>query len=216
MTTDVTPPAYSVGEEIANAITHGLGVAAAIVGLTLMLTKGIGVLSGWEIAAVSIYGASLILLFLCSTLYHAIAHPKAKQVFKRLDHCAIYLLIAGTYTPMMVISLEGWQSKAILATIWSMAFIGIFFKALFVNRFKKLALTAYLVMGWMCLIVIYPLYQALSAPGFHLLWIGGLCYSLGVVFYVAKRLPFAHAIWHLFVLGGAVCHCVAIALYVIP
>ncbi|WP_252010206.1 hemolysin III family protein [Ferrimonas sp. SCSIO 43195] len=207
---------YSQGEEIANAITHGLGVAAAIVGLTLMLTKGIPVLSAWDIAAVSIYGASMILLFLFSTLYHSISNPRAKKVFKRLDHCAIYLLIAGTYTPMMSISLEGWKADMILATIWSMAIAGVVFKAFFINRFKKLALTTYLVMGWLCLLVIYPLYQVLPSAGFHLLWIGGLCYSGGVVFYVAKKTPYTHAIWHLCVLAGAVCHCVAIAAYVIP
>ncbi|BDY05291.1 hemolysin III family protein [Ferrimonas sp. YFM] len=214
MSTQVHP--YSTGEEIANAVTHGLGIAAAIVGLTLMLTKGIPVLSGWEIASISIYGASLILLFLFSTLYHAISHPGAKQVFKRLDHCAIYLLIAGTYTPMMVISLDDWKADLVLATIWAMALAGILFKAFFVHRYKKLALTTYLVMGWLCLLVIYPLYQAMPNAGFNLLWIGGLCYSGGVAFYVAKRTPYTHAIWHLCVLGGAVCHCVAIAVFVIP
>ncbi|TKB50247.1 hemolysin III family protein [Ferrimonas sediminicola] len=207
---------YSPGEEIANAVTHGLGVAAAIVGLTLMLTKAIPVLDAWEIASISIYGASLILLFLFSTLYHAVSHPGAKQVFKRLDHCAIYLLIAGTYTPMMVISLDDWMADLVLAIIWAMALAGILFKAFFVHRYKKLALTTYLVMGWLCLLVIYPLYQSLPDAGFNLLWIGGLCYSGGVAFYVAKQTPYTHAIWHLCVLGGAVCHCVAIAVFVIP
>ncbi|GAA5187689.1 PAQR family membrane homeostasis protein TrhA [Ferrimonas gelatinilytica] len=207
---------YSVNEEIANALSHGIGVAAAIVGLTLMLVKGIPVLTPAEIAGISIYGATLILLFLCSTLYHAIHHQGAKAVFKRLDHCAIYLLIAGSYTPFMLITIDGEAGTLLLTLIWAMAVAGVMFKALFVDRFKKLALLTYLVMGWSSLVVIWQLYQTLPRPGFLLLVAGGLSYSLGTLFYVAKRQRYTHAIWHLFVLGGAACHCVAVGLYVIP
>ncbi len=207
---------YSVNEEIANALSHGIGVAAAIVGLTLMLVKGIPVLTPTEIAGISIYGATLILLFLCSTLYHALHHPGAKAVFKRLDHCAIYLLIAGSYTPFMLITLDGQPGALLLTLIWAMAVAGVLFKAFFVDRFKRLALITYLVMGWSSLMVIWQLYQTLPRPGFHLLVAGGLSYSLGTLFYVAKRQRYTHAIWHLFVLGGAACHCVAVGLYVIP
>ncbi|MBY5991509.1 PAQR family membrane homeostasis protein TrhA [Ferrimonas balearica] len=208
--------AYSVGEEIANATTHGLGVAAAIVGLTLMLTKGIPVLTASGIAAISVYGASLILMFLCSTLYHSVQHGPSKAVLKRLDHCAIYLLIAGSYTPLMLISLDNDGAHLLLGVIWALAAIGVLFKAFFVNRFKRLALITYLGMGWASLAVIVELYAVLPTAGFVLLLAGGLSYSLGTLFYAAKRLPYTHAIWHLFVLGGAVCHCLTIALYVIP
>ncbi|SHG93426.1 PAQR family membrane homeostasis protein TrhA [Ferrimonas marina] len=208
--------AYSLGEEIANAVTHGLGVAAAIVGLTLMLTKALPVLDPVEIAAISVYGGTMILLFLCSTLYHSLHHPGAKAVFKKLDHCAIYLLIAGSYTPFMMIALDNTVSNGLLMVIWLMALAGVMFKAFFVHRFKALALATYLVMGWAALVVVWQLYQVLPRPGFYLLLAGGLSYSLGTVFYAAKRLPYTHAIWHLFVLGGAACHCVAVAMYVIP
>ncbi|ADN76014.1 channel protein, hemolysin III family [Ferrimonas balearica DSM 9799] len=208
--------AYSIGEEIANAVTHGLGVAAAIVGLTLMLNKGIPVLPASGIAAISVYGATLILMFLCSTLYHSIQHEPAKAVLKRLDHCAIYLLIAGSYTPLMLIALDNSASHLLLAFIWVLAAMGVLFKALFVHRFKKLAMVTYLAMGWASLAVIVELYAVLPTAGFILLLAGGLSYSLGTLFYAAKRFPYTHAIWHLFVLGGAVCHCLTIALYVIP
>lgn len=207
---------YSVGEEIANAITHGIGILAAVVGLTLMLSKAIPVLPGWKIAAVSVYGASLILMFLFSTLYHSITHLPSKAVLKRLDHCAIYLLIAGTYSPLMMIALGTPTAYTLLSVIWLLAFLGIAFKALFIHRYRRMALVTYLLMGWLCLFVVVELYKVLPGAGFSLIVIGGLFYTLGVVFYIAKQMPFSHAIWHLFVLGGTVSHCVAIAVYVIP
>lgn len=208
--------AYTRAEEIANSLTHGLGIAAAIVGLTLMLVKGLPVLSGADIVAVSIYGASLILMFLISTLYHALTHLPSKALFKRLDHCAIYLLIAGTYTPFLMISLQSAAAGWLLAAIWALAFAGVLFKALFIGRFKRLSLLTYLVMGWLSLLVIFELYRVLPATGFALLLIGGLCFTFGVLFYVAKKMPYHHAIWHVFVLAGAICHAVAIGVYVIP
>ena len=211
-----TVGAYTVGEEIANSVTHGLGIAAAIVGLTLMLVKGLPVLSGVDIFAVSVYGGSLILMFLFSTLYHALSYLPAKALFKRLDHCAIYLLIAGTYTPLMVISLQNTEGWILLALVWTLAIIGVFFKALYVDRFKRISLVTYLLMGWSSLLVIFELYRVLPGAGFSLLLMGGLCFTFGVIFYVAKSLPFNHAIWHLFVLAGALCHAVTIGVYVIP
>lgn len=213
---NVATSTYSIGEEIANSISHGLGIAAAIVCLTLMLVKGIPVLSAGDIAAVSVYGGSLILMFLFSTLYHAVTHMPSKALFKRLDHCAIYLLIAGTYTPFMVISLQTSGAWWLLTTVWVLAIAGVLFKAFFINRFKRLSLATYLLMGWLSLLVVYELYQVLPGGGFALLLIGGLCFTLGVLFYVAKTLPFNHAIWHLFVLGGTICHAVSIGIYVIP
>lgn len=208
--------AYPLGEEIANAVTHGLGVAAAIVGLTLLLTKGIPVLSGWELAAVAIYGGSLVALFLASTLYHAIPHPRAKDILKRIDHGAIYVLIAGTYTPFMTIKLHSEAAHLLLGVVWSLAAAGVIFKIFFVHRFQWLSLSTYLIMGWLALFVVYELWHALDRTGFVLLLAGGLCFTIGAVFYAMKSLRYTHAIWHLWVVAGATCHCVAIGLYVIP
>ncbi|MCL6416630.1 hemolysin III family protein [Aestuariirhabdus sp. Z084] len=214
MSHDVT--LYSLGEEIANAISHGLGAAAAIVGLTLLMVEATGVLDVLSVTGLALYGGSLVLLFLCSTLYHAFTHHKTKAVFKVLDHCAIYLLIAGTYTPFMMITLDGDLATGMLIAVWSLAAVGIIFKALFIHRFEIVSVLTYLGMGWLSLLVIYELAEQLELGGFLLLLIGGLVYSLGVIFYVGKRIPYNHAIWHLFVLGGAVCHFLAIFIYVIP
>ncbi|RRJ83032.1 PAQR family membrane homeostasis protein TrhA [Aestuariirhabdus litorea] len=208
--------AYSVGEEVANAISHGLGVAAAIVGLTLLMVEASRVLDALSITGLALYGGSLVLLFLCSTLYHAFTHQKTKAIFKVLDHCAIYLLIAGTYTPFMLITLDGALATGMLITVWGLALVGILFKALFIHRFELVSVVTYLAMGWLSLVVIYQLAQQLELGGFLLLLIGGLVYSLGVIFYVWNRIPYNHAIWHLFVLGGAVCHFLAIFIYVVP
>lgn len=206
---------YSIKEEIANSISHGLGVIAGIVALVLMLVKGQDHLTTIQLTGVAIYGASIIVLFLCSTLYHSVSHSGWKHKLKIADHCAIYCLIAGTYTPLMLISLQGTQSIVILTAIWSLAIGGILFKTLFIHKFKKLSLVLYLAMGWLCVTVMGDLTAAMSELGFNLLILGGLFYTLGVVFYVGKRIPFNHAIWHLFVLGGAMSHFLCIYLTVI-
>jgi hemolysin III len=211
---EITP--YSLGEEIANAVTHGLGTAAAIVALTLMMVKSAGALGAANIAGVAVYGASLIILFLCSTLYHSFGNPSVKAVLKRLDHSAIFVLIAGTYTPFLLITLQSPLAHVLLFVIWGMAITGVLFKVFFIHRLKRASLAIYLLMGWLSLLVVYELYVALPTPGFALLVAGGLAYSIGAVFYAAKNYHYTHAIWHLFVLGGAACHCVAIAVYVIP
>lgn len=211
-----TAGAYSLGEEIANAVAHGLGAAASIVALTLMMVKAGPTLSAWEITGLAIYGASLIILFLSSTLYHSFTHAPTKAVLKRLDHCAIFLLIAGTYTPFLMISLHTPTATALLVALWLLALGGVIFKIFFVHKFKRASLITYLVMGWLALLVGPDLYRALPPPAFKLLIAGGLSYTIGAAFYAAKKYPYTHAIWHLFVLGGAACHCVAIAVYVIP
>lgn len=212
-----TPSGYSVAEEIANALSHGIGTAAAIVATTLMLVKGMPVLTPAQLAGVAVYGASLILLFLCSTLYHSIIHESSKAIFKRLDHCAIYLLIAGTYTPMLMITLkDSALANAMLFVIWGLAFAGILFKIFFIHRFKKLSLITYLLMGWLSMVLVFDLWDSLARPGFWLLVAGGLCFTVGAVFYAAKQYRYTHAIWHVFVAAGAACHCVMIAAYVIP
>lgn len=197
---------YGQLEEKANAITHGLGVIAGIVALILMLTKGVGQLTGLELFGLSVYGTSIIVLFLASTLYHSSRDPIWRKRLKIADHCAIYALIAGTYTPLMLLAIGGDKAKFVLLAIWLLALGGIIFKSLFIGRFKVFSVLLYLIMGWLCLTVMDDLINGMSALGFTLLLAGGAFYSLGVIFYVNKRIPYNHAIWHLFVLAGALAH----------
>ncbi|MEO6698773.1 MAG: hemolysin III family protein, partial [Paraperlucidibaca sp.] len=182
-----------------------------------LLVKGMPTLSTGQLAGVAIYGASLVLLFLCSTLYHSIVHAPSKAAFKRLDHCAIYLLIAGTYTPLLTITLAHSEyAKILLVVIWALAFAGVLFKVFFIHRFKKLSLITYLLMGWLSLVLVNELWTSLARPGFWLLIAGGLCFTVGAGFYAAKQVRYTHAIWHVFVAAGAACHCALIGLYVLP
>ncbi|EKO3501808.1 hemolysin III family protein [Vibrio fluvialis] len=209
--------AYSVKEEVANAISHGIGLILGIVGLVLLLVKAVDHRAdALTIVSMSIYGGSMIALFLASTLYHAIPHQNAKRWLKTFDHCAIYLLIAGSYTPFLLVSLRTPLAFGLMIVIWSIALIGIIMKIAFVYRFKRLSLVTYLTMGWLSLIVIYQLALNLDVGGLTLLAAGGVVYSLGVIFYVAKRIPYNHAIWHAFVLAGCACHFLAIYLYIDP
>ena len=205
---------YSVNEEIANSISHALGIIFGIVGLILLLVKALNSQADvLTITSMSIYGASIIILFSASTLYHAIPHQKARRALKTFDHCAIYLLIAGSYTPFLLVGLRTPLAIGLMIVIWSIALVGIIFKVAFVYRFEKLSLITYLTMGWLSLIVIYQLAIHLDVGGLTLL---AVVYSLGVIFYVSNRIPFNHAIWHGFVLMGCVCHFFAIYLYVEP
>ena len=173
---------YSLAEEIANSVSHGIGLVFGIVGLVLLLVQAVDLnASATAITSYSLYGGSMILLFLASTLYHAIPHQRAKMWLKKFDHCAIYLLIAGTYTPFLLVGLDSPLARGLMIVIWSLALLGILFKLTIAHRFKIL---------------------------------GGVVYSLGVIFYVCKRIPYNHAIWHGFVLGGSVCHFLAIYLYI--
>ncbi|MBS0882818.1 hemolysin III family protein [Pantoea sp. JGM49] len=206
---------YSVAEEIANSISHGIGCIFGIVGLVLLLTQAVEMRADTiAITSYSLYGGSMILLFLASTLYHAIPHQKAKYSLKKFDHCAIYLLIAGTYTPFLLVGLKSPLAQGLMVVIWSLALAGIIFKLTIAHRFKVLSLITYLSMGWLSLVVIYQLATRLSAGGVWLLAAGGIVYSLGVIFYVSRRIPYNHAIWHGFVLGGSVLHFCAIYFYV--
>lgn len=212
-----THPDYSIKEEIASSVTHGLGVILGVIALVLLILKANADHADFlSFLSFSVYGVSIILLYLASTLYHAVPFKKAKRTLKTLDHCAIYILIAGTYTPFMLITLRTPLSIGVLCVLWAIALVGIVLKIGFVYRFKALSLVAYLVMGWLSLVLIYPLAKALPTPGFVLLILGGLVYSLGVFFYVKRKIPFNHAIWHLFVLGGTVLHFLAIYFYVVP
>ncbi|MGZ9898395.1 PAQR family membrane homeostasis protein TrhA [Shewanella gaetbuli] len=197
---------YSDKEELANTISHGTGVIAGIVGLMMMLISARADLSTSQLLGVIIYGVSVIALFLASTLYHSSRTSVWRKRFKMADHCAIYTLIAGTYTPLMLISLQNNNAIIILTGIWALAFGGIVFKTLFIGRFKGLSLMLYLIMGWLCVTVMKDLTANMSDVSFNLLIAGGLFYSLGVIFYANKKIPYNHAIWHLFVLAGAFSH----------
>ncbi len=207
--------AYSIGEEIANSITHGLGAILSIVALVLMVVLAVTQSSMIAVVSASIYGASLVLLFLASTLYHSFQKPRIKNVLKILDHCAIYILIAGTYTPFMLISLQGAWGYTMTAIIWSLALFGIFFKLFYRHRFPKLSLFTYIAMGWLIIVASTEMMAKVPVGGLVLLAAGGLVYTLGTIFYVWERCPYNHAVWHVFVLAGATCHFFAIYLYVI-
>ncbi|NVK23730.1 MAG: hemolysin III family protein [Gammaproteobacteria bacterium] len=202
----MTVAPYTYREEIANYVSHGVGALLSIVGFVVLLIHAISEGSIAKLISYSVYGVSLFALFVASTLYHAIRKAELKRVFKILDHCAIYLLIAGTYTPLLAITLKGTLGYTMLAVIWVLAAIGIVFKIKFSGRFKIVSLVSYLSMGFICLFFINSLYQSLSTTGFVLLVTGGLTYALGVYFYVQKKIAFNHAIWHLFVLAGAMSH----------
>ncbi|MGR5096498.1 PAQR family membrane homeostasis protein TrhA [Vibrio maritimus] len=208
---------YSLREEWANSVTHGIGVILSIIGLILLLQRSLAAGADvMTITSMSLYGGSMITLFLASTLYHSIPNPSSKRWLKTFDHCAIFLLIAGSYTPFMLVSLRTPLAVGLMIVIWALAVIGIIMKLFFVYRFKRASLITYLVMGWLSLIVIYQLAKHLDPSGLILLAAGGAIYTLGVVFYANKRIPYNHAIWHLFVLGGAACHFFAVFWYVEP
>ena len=214
---------YTVGEQIANSVTHGIGVAFSIVALTLMVADAAVYGDNWRLAAGIVFGISLILLYTGSTLYHAIPFARARHVFKIIDHSAIYLLIAGSYTPFTLVTLRdvtvgpvahvGWWMFGI---VWALAAAGISTEAFWTYRPRWLSALVYLLMGWLAVFMIQPMQASLAPNGLWLLMAGGLCYTLGTVFYVYKRVPYFHMVWHLWVLGGSVCHFVAVLLYVIP
>jgi hemolysin III len=206
------PHTYSSLEERLNVISHGMGVIAATVGLIFLLMRADGV---YGLFASLVYGLSMILMFLSSTLYHSIKSPNIKAMLKIIDHSAIYLLIAGTYTPLMVLAIGGWVGLTGMVIVWSIALIGIVFKIFANQRFPKLSVITYLLMGWIAIFFIYPLYNALTTEGLWLLFAGGICYTVGVLFYVAKKVQFTHAIWHVFVVAGCAFHFFAIYYHVI-
>jgi hemolysin III len=207
--------AYGLAEEIINAVSHGLAALLSVAGLTLLVTLAWLQADMVKIASFSVYGISLVLLFSASTLYHALLHEKAKRVFKLLDHCAIYLLIAGTYTPLMLVTLADDIGPIVLAIIWVLAILGIVFKVKFGNRFKKLSLATYLGLGLISLTFIDKLNDKLATEGMFLLALGGIIYGLGTIFYVRKNAKYSHAIWHFFVFSAAVCHFFMIFFYVL-
>lgn len=207
---------YPLGEEIANSITHGAGAVVSIAGLVLLIVFSSLYGQTSHILSCTIYGVTLVLLYTASTLYHSFQQPGIKRIFKIIDHSCIYILIAGTYTPFMLLIVRGVLGWTIFAVVWLLTIMGIIFKVFFVNRFKIISTLAYILMGWLVIFAIKPLFQAL--PGSGIVWFvsGGMAYTLGTIFYAWKKLPFNHAIWHLFVLAGSACHFMTVILYVVP
>ncbi|MEO5962218.1 MAG: hemolysin III family protein [Thermomonas sp.] len=197
-------------EELASALTHGLGATAALAGGAVLITLAARYGDGWQLGASIVFGIALLLLYLASTLYHSIHHPVIKGRLKVFDHCAIYVLIAGTYTPFTLIGLRGSVGWWLFATIWALALAGVVFKLFYTGRFKKLSTLIYVAMGWLILVAAKPLFAALDAWTLGWLIAGGLFYTLGTIFYHRPSMRYSHAIWHLFVIAGSVSHYVAV------
>ena len=203
-------------EEIINSVSHGIGVIASIIGLIFLLRPYGDSLSALELGSYITYGSSMIILFLASCVYHAVRNKELKAIFKLVDHCAIYLLIAGSYTPILLLTVQGTLAEVFMWIIWSIVVIGIVFKLGVRRGFEKVSLFSYLAMGWCAIFLIYELWLKLPAGGFALLVAGGIVYSLGTIFYANHKIPYNHAIWHIFVLGGASCHYFMVFFYVTP
>ncbi len=204
----------TLGEEIANAITHGAGLLASLIALPVLIWSAVQSHDAREIAGVSIFGITLCLLYTASTLYHAFPPGRAKRVFRVLDHSAIYLLIAGTYTPFALGALRGPWGWSLLTVVWVLAALGVTMKATVGFRYEKLSTAVYIGMGWLAIVVIKPLLDHVAPVGIVWLVAGGLCYTAGVVFYATdRRVWYGHAIWHVFVAAGSVCHFFAVLGY---
>ncbi len=212
-----TPPSrYSKGEEIANSITHGIGIILAIGGLVVLIVFAALYGNAWHIVSCSIFGAALILLYAASTLYHAIQRPEAKSILRILDHSAILVLIAGTYTPITLVSLHGAGGWTLFGIIWGLAVLGIVIETTRLRRYRAALIALYVIMGWAVVAAVKPMMHNVGSGGLWLLLSGGLAYTGGIAFYVWDRLPYNHAIWHLFVLAGSIFHYFAVLLYIIP
>ncbi len=213
---DVKRHPYWHLEEILNSVTHGVGLALSAAGLVVLVVLASLRGNAWHIVACAIYGTSLILLYTASTLYHAFRGPKVRKVFQKLDHASIYVLIAGTYTPLVLVNLRGGWGWTLFGLVWGLAVAGIVFKALSAGRFEILSTLLYLGMGWLAIIAVNPILKALPDLGLLFLLLGGLAYSLGCVFYLRDAKPFRHLAWHFFVLAGSVFHYFAILVSVVP
>lgn len=207
---------YTLGEEIANSVIHGVGIVLGIAGLGVLTAFASLHGDAWHIVGCSIFGAALILLYTASTLYHSIPLPRVKTVLRTLDHSAIFILIAGTYTPFLLVNLRGPWGWSLFGVIWGLALAGIVLRIVRGRRSTLLSVGLYVGMGWAVVAAIQPLLNNVAPGGLLLLLVGGLAYTLGVVFYVWKRLPYHHAVWHGFVLAGSIFHFFAILFYVIP
>lgn len=203
-------------EELANSITHAIGVALSLAALVILVVYAAMQGDGWKIVSFSIYGTSLVLLYTASTLYHSFTSERVRHYLKIFDHAAIYLLIAGTYTPFLLVMIRGAWGWTLFGIIWGLAIVGIIFKLFFVHRFRIVSTIIYLLMGWLIIVAFRPLIANVPENGLYWLLAGGLSYSFGVIFYLWEKIPYHHAIWHLFVLGGSIFHFFAVLFYVLP
>lgn len=203
-------PGFSKRDEIASAITHGVGALLAIAGLVLLIVFSSLYGNAWHITSFTIFGAMMVILYTTSTLYHSLTHLRAKKIFRQFDHMAIFLLIAGTYTPFCLTILRGWVGWTLFGIVWSCAIGGVVLKAFRTGKAVLISTFLYVILGWAVIFVIKPIYQSMTPAGFLFLVLGGACYTGGVIFFLKDRIPFFHSIWHLFVLGGSVFHFFAI------
>lgn len=204
-----------LGDLLANSITHGIGALLALVAAAyLMVASSRG--TSRLIIACAIYAATLVLIYVCSTLYHSMVRTRARHVLRVLDHSAIYLLIAGTYTPFMLVSLRGPWGWTLFGVVWILAIAGVVFKSLTTGRFAVISAIAYVLMGWIAVVAIGPLARAITWHGIAWVGVGGILYTLGVLFFALDRLRYFHALWHVFVLAGSGAHFVAVLFYVVP
>ncbi len=212
--------AYRIGvrnrEELLNSITHGIGLTLSVAGAPLLVILAALRGTAWHVVSVSVYTASLIVLYACSTLYHSFPESAWKELLRVADHSAIYLLIAGTYTPFTLVNLHGEWGWSLFAAVWVLAVIGITAKVLLIERFARLSIALYVITGWLAVVALKPLLQHVALGG--VIWIvaGGVCYTGGLIFFGWKRCPYNHSIWHVFVLAGSVCHYLAVMFYVVP
>ena len=208
---------YTIGEEIANAVTHGVAALLSIAGLCVLVAFAASYSgSALVVTAVAIFGASMVCLYTASTLYHAIPNIRAKKVLQVLDHAMIYILIAGSYTPFCLVTLKGWVGITLCCAVWAIAIAGVSLQKILLQRSVWINCLLYLVMGWLVVLAIDPLISALPEGGLWLLVLGGVAYSVGVIFYIWEKLPYGHAVWHVFVFLGTVLQFFSVLLYVIP
>jgi hemolysin III len=203
-------------EELANVLTHGAGAVASLVGAAVLVSVAALWGDAWTVVGSAVFGATLVLLYTASTLYHAAHSPAVKARLKVLDHCAIYLLIAGSYTPFTLNGLRGGWGWSLFGVVWTLAVAGTVFKLFFTGRFPRLSTATYIAMGWLAVIAIVPMVQRLPAVTLGWMVAGGVIYTAGTVFYHNRRIRYAHAIWHLFVIGGSACHYIAVLAQVVP
>jgi len=196
----------SIGEEIFNSITHGIGTLLSIAGLVLLVVFAAIKGNVWHVVSFSIFGSTLVMLYLSSTLYHSFTREKVKNIFVRFDHAAIFLLIAGTYTPFLLTALRGALGWTLFGIIWTVAIAGVVIRSIYLTRFRKLMVAIYLIMGWLFVVAIGPMMKNLPGLSVLFLFLGGVMYSIGVVFYAWRKLKYGHGIWHLFVLAGSIMH----------
>ncbi|WP_017726929.1 PAQR family membrane homeostasis protein TrhA [Halalkalibacterium ligniniphilum] len=211
-----TTHVFSKREEIANAITHGIGVLLSIAALALLVVYASLYGDVWHIVSFSIYGATMLILYFSSTMLHSLPKGKVKDLFEIFDHAAIYLFIAGSYTPVLFIVVQGTLGWTLFGIVWGLATIGIIFKVFFVKRFLFMSTLFYILMGWLAIFAIRPIIEVLPPAGIAFLIAGGICYTVGTIFYVWRGFPFHHAVWHLFVLAGSVLHFFLVFFYILP